>query len=885
MINSFGPGNQKKPAKPGNKKGVKKNINPVATNTPMGGTPAANPMGGAQMDFDMPDMSGMGGMQMNTPSPMGGGNYEDLMMGMTAINGEQPSGANVIKSPEGPTTAGGWRNELPGIAGMSSMGAQPTGMAGFAGAQSPQVAGWNDPAMGGFQMDTPMMNDPMMGQPDMGGMQMDTPMMNDPMMGGMQMGQPDMGEPFMGDPMMGQFQQPPGQQPPPGLPPQGDAPDGWQGEFPANPISGPFEENKAEYEKWMESMVAGPRSVLGGTFQDQLAEQDKIIDEINAPKPQDKKPRPTIPGRSSFAGGQAPAGGDALGDAFRGSQAVSSVAPPVSQAPPLPPIPDPPGPPTPPTPPPGLPDPYPDPPVPPPVAPTVSEPAAFMPPVGQPDWKGDDTPEPSRRKPYMPPSQGPAGMPMDSELEAEWREKNPNEPLPELDDTPEPVLKPWEQPFVSPKDTPRTDRFISKRVERPATPADDAGEKTELEPGRNYGTDPDPRAVGPPMVTPKDKPALEEFKDKVDAGEVSDEGPVIESKEDWKVKTEEERKDYDEQVRKYNEVSDEGPAGSTGPVSEGAMQNEKNWDTVDGEYKFMGADYHKQNTRPEADTKDWEETREEAAEDIKEGDKFSEVGDAAYGTSSSASRSAANEADASEDGYWNEIEGFGSPPPISLPPTQPPNDKAYYDKLVNPDPFKNPAISLPPSYGKGEGPGSQDLGDEFHKYQGRKYDVDPKEILTEEGYPVMPSDGIDSNAGGMTVADVRRRGTSPAQVQALVNNAVAQSYGNYNQGIGGGPGALPGMSAGLAEQAENIGAQVQQRMASGQAQVDIPWQYQQQNAEQVRQRRDLAHKLGLEEAGMITGDYYDYLGDKMGYADTDNRIMQQFYGEQAPAFG
>jgi len=177
MVNSFGPGNQKKPPKPPNSKGVKKNINPVATNTPMGGTPAANPMGGAQMDFDMPDMSGMGGMQMNTPEmdfgmgDMGGmqmnapspvvGNYEDFMMGMTAINGEQPSGANVIKSPEGPMTAGGWRNELPAF-GMNSMGVQ-----------SPQVSGWDDPAMGGFQMDTPIMNDPMMG--------------------GMQMGQPDMG--------------------------------------------------------------------------------------------------------------------------------------------------------------------------------------------------------------------------------------------------------------------------------------------------------------------------------------------------------------------------------------------------------------------------------------------------------------------------------------------------------------------------------------------------------------------------------------------------------------------------------------------------------------------------------------------------------------------
>ena len=58
-----------------------------------------------------------------------------------------------------------------------------------------------------------------------------------------------------------------------------------------------------------------------------------------------------------------------------------------------------------------------------------------------------------------------------------------------------------------------------------------------------------------------------------------------------------------------------------------------------------------------------------------------------------------------------------------------------------------------------------------------------------------------------------------------------------------------------------------------------------QHADQVRQRRDLAHKLGINEAGMIRDDYYDYLGDKMGYADTDNQIMRQMYGEMPDAFG
>jgi hypothetical protein len=84
---------------------------------------------------------------------------------------------------------------------------------------------------------------------------------------------------------------------------------------------------------------------------------------------------------------------------------------------------------------------------------------------------------------------------------------------------------------------------------------------------------------------------------------------------------------------------------------------------------------------------------------------------------------------------------------------------------------------------------------------------------------------------------------------------------------------------------QKIAPLVAQRMASGQAQVDIPWQYAMQHADSVRQRRDLAHKIGIDEANMIVGDYGDYLGDRMGYADTDNQIMRQFYGEMPDAFG
>jgi hypothetical protein len=701
MVNSFGPGNQKKPPKPANSKGVKKNINPVATNTPMGGTPAANPMGGAQMDFDMPDMSGMGGMQMNTPEmdfgmgDMGGmqmnapspvvGNYEDFMMGMTAIDGKQPSGFQGKMNPgvlEGPTTAGGG---IPGGLGMNSMGAQ-----------SPQVAGWDDPAMGGFQMDTPMMNDPMMG--------------------GMQMGQPDMGAP-----MMGQFAQPPQVQAP--LSPQADLP------------------------------VAPVAPVV-----DSLPPVSQLAPPVS----------------------QAPA---IL------PPAVSEVAPSVSEAPVVEPA----------------------------VAPTVSRP-----PTGQPDWKGDDTPEPG----------------------------------------------------IDP-------RYVSKSDRTRTT-------------GRNYGTDPDPRAVGPPMVTPKDKPALDEFKDKVDAGEVSDERPkekkpphktgefphvgnmesgLVEDYYNEHGKMPVPFDDTPEPVKPFAGVGDASYGkADTGSDSKEDVLKPENWDTSGGQYTYKGAEFGKSNTNPPADTEDWEDTRQEAA---------AGAGDA-IGTASSASRSAANEA--AEPAGRGAERPKPKAPLVSLPPTQPQTDKEYYDKLVNPDKFQNPII---PDLPKGYGSQRVEGGGEYYEFPGREYDVKPEEIFDEYGEPLMGSQGIDSNAGGLTVADVRRRGTSPAQIQALVNNAVAQSYGNYNQGVGGtAVSAGQGMDADMGTYAQQkIAPLVAQRMASGQAQVDIPWQYAMQHADSVRQRRDLAHKIGIDEANMIVGDYGDYLGDRMGYADTDNQIMRQFYGEMPDAFG
>jgi hypothetical protein len=266
------------------------------------------------------------------------------------------------------------------------------------------------------------------------------------------------------------------------------------------------------------------------------------------------------------------------------------------------------------------------------------------------------------------------------------------------------------------------------------------------------------------------------------------------------------------------------PPADAGSASQEDLNNPDNWDTSNGGYVYRGAEFGKTNTSAPADTADWAKTRQAAA------------------------------------------------------------DKSYYNKLVNSDSFQNaPNISLPPSYEYGQG---QSADDETLE------DVEVEDLYDENGEPLMGPPGkasgpIESNAGGMSVLDTRRSGTSPAQIQALVNNAVADSWGGYNQGVGGtAVSAGQGMDSDMGTFAQQkIAPMVAQNMASAQAQIGIPWQYAQQHADSVRQRRELAHKLGLTEAQMIQNDYYDNLRDKMATMDTDNQITQWAYGQMPDNFG
>ena len=543
--NEYGPGNQAKLKKISGR--PTKMGNPMA-NTLMGDP---NPMG------DMGDMGGMTGMnaapqQMSSPS-MGGG-YNQQQQDRLAINGEQPSGFQGKLNPgvlEGPSTVGG------GIADFSMRSAQPTGAAGnqaqglpyttdpstgpnirywddpqarvddivdpdrgfistptgsglagtdtyggmdysrMGGGQSPQVAGWDDPAMGGMPMDDPMMNDPMMGQPDMGGMPM-----NDPMMDGMPMGQALTGGDALSNALYG----------------------GPQSDFTEAQVAGPETDSSPTTSQFNEEVapsVSGSPAIStpqSGFEQDDLGRWEATPRGIQQSE-EDANAMVDEMAEKGFVYNEETKKFDQSG-----------------------------------------------------VAPTVS-----MPPAGVKNWKGDDTPfepvlrddrfisksdterpatppgfdpvnnrvmdddggnlAPSRRKPYMPPNQGPAGdtpepadkkpphktgeFPqvgnMDSDLVEKYYNEQGKMPVP-FDDTPG---GPQASSPVKPKFEPSWEGWGSVGPDRKEEYHKQYGKaRIDKYVKENNGN-------SPPFdewdKEGQDKPALEEFKDKVDAGEVSDE--------------------------------------------------------------------------------------------------------------------------------------------------------------------------------------------------------------------------------------------------------------------------------------------------------------------------------------------------------------------------
>jgi len=1130
------------------------------------------------------------------PRPEGG--TQPPWSGDPVISGMNSMGSQLGR---GPIRAGSWRG-MEGMGGGSptpTPTATPLDDANYGPEWSEQnYSQFDNPTidMGPDTMETQQDY----GQPDM------APYQNDPVASAFGQGfgpegQAPMQQPevFPGGPILGKQQGEVGDRPGnPGQIPQGKdtntwdpfewAPDTRMGGFSYNDMTN-FHDEALELMGDATGLPYGQGDLtpeLGNDIQQQII--DSAAD----------KSKNNLVGRSSFAGGQAPAGGDAqaggdaLSNALSGgspsdfteaqvagpnslpttSQFNEEVAPSGSESP------------------------------------TIATPPGFDPVNNrvmddgggnleqeQPPVHGDSF------------SGGSAGSPMDSGLEAEWREQNPGQPLPDQsDDTPDPV-KPkfepsWEgwgsvgpdrkEEYHKQYGKARIDKYVKENngnsppfdewdKEGQDKPADDAGEKTELEPGRNYGTDPDPRAVGPPMVTPavkpdmvtvngkqykkdsdrkegeyggfaseypkgsgnwnvmfidppagwqenKDKPALEEFKDKVDAGEVSDE-PKVRPREDARAKAKAEAAERRRLVdgrrrfgqvniggkkdgKYYYKMSDIGKPGiptygefadengrvvSVDPTPEMLEETKKkdegiaawsmfhgdlNTRDVEGSKRIqeeLGIDKayglkmrqvdeesnrgsgpmyagHKVTTFEGADGRrfersvwandnwpgkaEWTEVGKEgpadegggnlAAEKVpgtegmkevgekiqypgsrsettlkifedengkqwswdagwsgdmaNEGglqpytpdpaDKFSEVGDAAYD----------DEGDGhGEIGYWNEIEGFGgdnrtvqapeadagsaSPEDLNNPDnwdtsgggyvyrgaefgktnTSAPADTEDWaqtrqaaasrsasvggelpergqDQLVGEEERRHldggtnlttPGVIRPPAtedeetiyLGDGKDLSSPEIslppesGDAIDLSKNKKIerrDRDDYDLAPElSGVPLdvmQDSDGnIDyggnmlvSNAGGLTKADMRRRGVEPSQIQALVNNQVAQNWGEYNQAVGGtGLQAQQGMSIDTGTESQRkISPLVQSLLGSRKAEIDIPWQYAMQHADQVRNRRELAHQLGLQEAGMTAQDFYADADDRLAREAVDRQLLNSMYNANASSW-
>ena len=160
----------------------------------------------------------------------------------------------------------------------------------------------------------------------------------------------------------------------------------------------------------------------------------------------------------------------------------------------------------------------------------------------------------------------------------------------------------------------------------------------------------------------------------------------------------------------------------------------------------------------------------------------------------------------------------------------------------------------------------------------------PLDVLQDtEGNIDYGGNMIVSNAGGLTKADMRRRGVKPSQIQALVNNQIAQNWGKYNQAAGGtGLQAQQGMNIDKGTYAQRgISPLVQAMLGSRKAQFDIPWQYAMQHAGQVRDRRELAHQLGLQELGMTQGDFYADADDRLAREAVDRQLLNSIYNTNA----
>ena len=129
---------------------------------------------------------------------------------------------------------------------------------------------------------------------------------------------------------------------------------------------------------------------------------------------------------------------------------------------------------------------------------------------------------------------------------------------------------------------------------------------------------------------------------------------------------------------------------------------------------------------------------------------------------------------------------------------------------------------------------------------------------------------------GFTREEITRRDVSPADVQAMANQAAAQArQQGYEQALRSNMMGSRGRAsdAGTFSQFE-AGPLAQSLLQAQQAQIAIPFEQQMAYNQARRQREQAAHQLGLAQSGLIGQDYYRRAYDQLADQQMQSQLMQ-----------
>ena len=158
---------------------------------------------------------------------------------------------------------------------------------------------------------------------------------------------------------------------------------------------------------------------------------------------------------------------------------------------------------------------------------------------------------------------------------------------------------------------------------------------------------------------------------------------------------------------------------------------------------------------------------------------------------------------------------------------------------------------------------------------------DDDEPLTELPDPstdirdIVGTDNMIDVNPGFTREEITRRDVSPADVQAMANQAAAaaRQQGYERSLMSRQPGRGRASDAGTFSQF-GAGPLAQSLLAARQSQIQIPYQQQLAYNEARRQREQMAHQLGLQQAGLIGQDYYRRAYDQLAEQQMRSQLMQ-----------